>query len=264
MVFSDDFNAEDLVKKIEKATIAVGTEIMCMRSSFTKDYKGKHKEIVTSADIRANELLIESLARLVPNSYWFSEESEDRYAIRSRHKNIWIVDPLDGTKYFVNAEEGFAVSVALVVDREPIIGAIYDPIRKIAYTAVQGGGAYANGVKMQVSSTKNIEEAVMLASPNKVDKLKNMTDKIPHKQERACRGMAIRAVNVASGNGDFFVGLGTSEWSIAAGDLILCEAGGAITNDYNVRFTYNNKTPYYKPVIASNGKIHQQILGCIQ
>ena len=125
----------------------------CAQNRFQQEQKVWRKSKyhpVCEADIETNTVLREMLMVAKPDYGWLSEESEDTEE-RLQRRRIWVVDPIDGTNSYLNGVPEFAVSVALIEDGQPIMGAVFNPAQDEMFEAVKGGGAYLNGAKISVT-----------------------------------------------------------------------------------------------------------------
>lgn len=257
----------DLEKVLLAAQVSAymaGDEIINLRNSFEVSYKSEEKEIVTTADLRANQVIQAVLHSLFPEIGWLSEETKDNPA-RLKKELVWLVDPLDGTKYFAKGEGEFTVSIALVDNGSPIVGAIYQPTERSLFYAAKGKGAYLNGNPINVSSTNLINKAKLITT-NKVKSkpgFKEIAHNIHYNNEIEIGGTALRLAKLAKGEADFYLSMGNAEWGIAAGDIILQEAGGRCTDLQGNSLVYNKLSAYVVPMLMSNSILHDKILESI-
>jgi myo-inositol-1(or 4)-monophosphatase len=211
---------------------------------------------VTDADLAVNGMLSAELRRARPDYGWLSEESEDG-ASRLGDERVFIVDPIDGTRSFIAGEKAWAHSLAVVERGEVVAGVVYLPMMGKLYAAERGGGATLNGSAIEVARTEDLSKATVLsAKPNFADKhWKN--GQAPEVKRAYRPSLAYRLCLVAEGQFDAMLTLRpTWEWDIAAGDLILREAG-AVTGDRTGRdLRYNNRLPQVDGVVAGNAALH--------
>jgi len=180
---------------------------------------------VTDADIAVNDFLYRELMQARPGYGWLSEETKDDY---SRHScpRTFVVDPIDGTRAFIDRTPNFVVSVAIIEDGESIAGAVFNPLKNELYTAHKNGGATLNGSPIKCSSRKTLEDAEMIGYPRKFRRLD-----FPKMNVQIANSMAYRMVLVASGEADCTVAFTPkSDWDVAAAALIAMEAGAIMTN----------------------------------
>ncbi len=198
---------------------------------------------VTSADRAADDSLRRDLLQAFPEIGWLSEETVDD-AVRLEHKQVWIVDPIDGTKEFLSGIPEFVVSVALVADGVPVVGVIYNPSRGELYSAVQGGGTFLNGKRVFCTDTTRLEEATVIVSRSEdargeIDPLRQHLKEI-----HPIGSVAYKLAVVAAGGADLNVSVQPkNEWDVCAGDLLVREAGGHMVDLNGAVRRYNQADP---------------------
>ena len=221
-------------------------------------HKSKNQP-VTVADDEANAIIHQLVFNSFPKDGWLSEETKDNH-LRLSCNRVWIVDPLDGTKEFINSIPEFAISIALVVKGRPVVGVVYNPITKEMFSAQVGKGAFLNQLSIHVSSQSDLVQAKILASRSELarDEWKSIEGGfhiVP------AGGMAYKMVLVACGKCDGSFSLQPkSEWDICAGHLIVEEAGGMVTQLDGSAFVYNQKNVRVMGIVHSNSLLHSQIL----
>lgn len=260
----------NILAKLKKYAFLSGKNIL--------DYYGKDCEIMdkgndsplTKADLASNKILMEGLGKF--GFPILSEEGKDDKA-RLNAKYAWIVDPLDGTKDFMQKTNEFTVMAALVKRREndqyrPVLGLIYQPVAAISYYAISGQGAWMgkNGCTprgIEVSPETDWEKITMLTSRNHSTELeKKIAEKLKIKNIKAC-GSSLKACLIAEGRGhvNFNAAPFTWEWDVCAADLIVHEAGGKFSDINGDKIFYNKKNPRNKQgYIASNKAVHKEIV----
>ncbi|GIX47606.1 MAG: hypothetical protein KatS3mg131_1817 [Candidatus Tectimicrobiota bacterium] len=214
---------------------------------------------VTTADVAANRLLRQALTRAVPQAAWLSEESADDPA-RLHHDWVWIVDPLDGTKEFIQGIDEFVVTVALVFRHQPVVAATYNPVRRELFTACRGAGAFCNGTPLRVSTTARLQDAVVLASRSETRR--GEFDRFAGAFTlRPVGSVAYKLALVAQGQGDLTFSLvPKNEWDICAGTLLVCEAGGRVSDPHGRPLRFNQRTTLRPGIVATNGVLHAEVL----
>jgi len=203
-------------------------------------------DFVTSADKKVEKILIEDLKKSKKKFSFLTEESglienEDR-------DNIWIIDPIDGTTNFLHGIPHFAISLALQSHNEIICGLIFDPIKNEMFYAEKNNGAYYNNRRIRVSNKKKIEEC-LFASNGK--KFKNI-DLLTRKSGSAALDMAY----VASGRYDGFFQDNLNLWDIAAGIILVKEAGGILNN---VNLSKKNNIEIYASSTNISEKMREKL-----
>ncbi len=213
---------------------------------------------VTEADMAVDALLSDRLRAARPGYGWLSEETEDSDA-RLSCERVFIVDPIDGTRSFIEGSGIWAHSLA-VADRGVVTAAVvYLPARDMMYTAAEGQGAFLNGAAIRVSDRNDLSGASLLAAkPNLAPQ--HWVGGTPDVKRAHRPSLAYRLCLVAEGRYDAMLTLRPSwEWDIAAGELILREAG-ALTSDRAARvLRFNNAAPKVNGVIAANPVLHDAI-----
>ena len=198
---------------------------------------------VTNADIKAEKIIIEELMKAKKNYSIISEENGSK--INSDSENVWIIDPIDGTSNFLHGIPHFAISIALKSNNEIISGLIYDPIKDEMFYAEKNSGAYFNNQRIKVSKKKEIENCLFATG----GKEKVISDFITRKTGSAALDMAY----VAAGRYDGYFQNNLNLWDVAAGIIIIKEAGG-IVNEINLSNQGNIK------IIASSSRINEKML----
>ncbi|UCG21277.1 MAG: inositol monophosphatase [Deltaproteobacteria bacterium] len=220
-------------------------------------------DYVTEADLAAQEAIVNLIRRRHPDHEILAEEDQ-----RSPGQNVsrWLVDPLDGTTNFIHGFPVFAVSVALEHKDSIVLGAVYDPCRKELFLAQEGQGASLNGQSIQVSSRRTQDEAlVTTAFPWReralLSRYLEAFTRIFTKVSDIRRGgsAALDLAYVACGRCEGFWEVGLSPWDIAAGHLLVKEAGGHISD-----FTGGENHIWVGDVVAGNPSIHGFLLGIIR
>ena len=200
-------------------------------------------DFVSSADIKAEKIIINELTKAKKNYSILSEE--DGSKINADSQNVWIIDPIDGTTNFLHGVPHFAISIALKSDNEIVSGVIYDPIKDEMFYAEKNNGAFFNNKRIKVSKKKNIQSCLFGTG----GKEKIETDLITRKSGSAALDMAY----VAAGRYDGYFQNNLNLWDIAAGIIIVKEAGGAI-NEINLSENNNIK------IRASSTAINEKML----
>lgn len=226
---------------------------------FRKTFKLKRKlngQLVTEADIQSEKRIIEKIGNKFPEHSILSEEAGEI----KRHSDFnWIIDPLDGTNNFVYQFPHFGVSIALEYRSEVILGVVYLPFFNELYVAEKNKGASMNNKPISVSK-RELNDALMIYESelyfNNKKPLKNLDKLIDSVfTTRIFGAPSLGLVSVASGKADIYILFAVEPGDIAAGGLIVEEAGGRVT-DLNGRFW----NPYKEQLVATNGKIHAEIL----
>ena len=216
-------------------------------------------DFVSSADKRTEKTIIEELQKAHPEYGIITEETG--IINKSNIKNRWIIDPIDGTMNFLNGIPQFAISIAYEEDNEIICGVIFNPITNEMFCAEKGNGAYLNNSRIRVSNKKKLKDALLVTGgPKGASKIKNkiyseyinVSNNVSN--VRKFGSAALDMAYVACGRFDGYWQRELNYWDIAAGVIILREAGGFI--DF---FEDDISYPLKKNILASNSNIHQEL-----
>jgi len=213
-----------------------------------------HDNPVTAADLEANEAICERLRAAFPDDALLSEETADR-PDRLGRERVWIVDPLDGTKEFVEGVPQFAVSVALAVRGRPVAGCVYDPSTSESFHACAGGGAFLGDTRLAVSRERTLAKAVMLSSRTELKRGQVDAFKTWFARIEPTGSVALKLAWIAAGRADLWISAAPkSEWDVCAGDLLVREAGGAFLELARGERTYNQPDVLLQPLMAAGPK----------
>jgi myo-inositol-1(or 4)-monophosphatase len=231
------------------------------RSLFQQKIKGWTKSDgspVTEADLAVDKFLKSRLHEARPNYGWLSEETPDTPE-RLNHRQVWIIDPIDGTRAFAQGGDEWCIAAALLVDGRPQLAAIYRPMVEDFYEARHGRGATLNGKRLHVGKASALSGARVLGNASAVKQLEAKAS-----IEAVASGntpLAMRLARVAEGQLD--AALSTTpkhDWDLAAGDLLVHEAGGAVTALNGKIFTYNRTETRQANYVASSQTLHATLL----
>lgn len=214
---------------------------------------------VTAADLAVNAHLCDTLQSARPPYGWLSEETPDDTA-RLACDHCFIIDPIDGTRAFIEGNDNWAHSLAIAHKGQITAAVVYLPARDLLYTAALGMGAHLNGTPITTTPQTNLPQTTVLTTKPTMDP-KNWTSQPPFK--RAFRSsLAFRMSLVAQGRFDAMITLRPAwEWDIAAGALIVNEAGGHATDRTGADLTFNNPHPKQNGVLAANPALNTAIRG---
>jgi len=223
-------------------------------------------EPVTEADRAANAFLVKQLGQIFPGDGILAEESKDDLS-RLGRRRVWIVDPLDGTAEFIAHNGEFVVMIGLVLDGEPVVGVVYQPINDIMYGAARGMGAfveeYEERAPLKVSVESDISKYRLVASRSHRPVLLDAIITAMHLQrEHAVGSVGLKVGLIARQLAEFYVhpNPGTKEWDTCAPDVILREAGGLMTDCWGRALRYNQADIIRRfGVLASNRVCHVEI-----
>lgn len=230
-------------------------------SSTQIDNKQKF-DFVTVADKQSENKIIHLIHQVYPDHHFYAEESQKDEKGGYR----WIIDPLDGTTNYIHGYPVFSVSIGLEYEGEMILGVVYDPTRNELFLAEKGKGATLNDIPIQVSSIEMPKLSLLTTgfpfrSKKYIDYYQQSFKDLFSKMSgiRRCGSVALDFCYLAAGRCDGFWEIGLSPWDVAAGYLIIKEAGGMITD-----FNGGDNAVWSGNVVASNGKLHDEILTTVQ
>jgi len=218
--------------------------------------------VVTEADIKAQKKIKAVIRKSFPKAEFLAEEDKNHPKVSNN--DIWVVDPLDGTTNFTRGIKSFAVSIGLVKNKKPVVGAIFDPSTNDLFYAEKGKGAFLNGKRIKASNIKQMEDAVFDAPVSVRQGMRKRHFAVLKKLVKGRLGLlrilgsaALRLAFISAGRFDAWIEYGPYPWDFAAGSVILKEAGGKITNDKGQPLDLFSHT---QTIVATNGKIHSQLL----
>jgi len=226
---------------------------------FKVDFKTNEINLVTEIDTASEKLIVDFIKKKFPSHNILAEESGET---NNSSEYLWVIDPLDGTTNFAHGLPIFAVSIGLQKNGETIAGVVYDVMQDIIYSAEKGSGATANSVKIKVSENNNLQHSLLVTgfpynikeNPDKA--LERFTTL--SKKSRGIRRLGSAAIDfcyVATGVFDGFWEVHLNPWDICAGNLIVEEAGGIVTD-----FDGKPIDIFTKRILCTNRKIHQKMI----
>src|SRR6478735_1899694 len=220
--------------------------------------------LVTEADLASEALIIERIKSYYPKHSILAEESGEAVTIGGENTWKWIIDPLDGTTNFAHGYPCFCVTLALEHEGEIVIGVTFDPTRNELFAAEKGQGASLNFKPIHVSATQRMSESLLVTGfpydfKDRHDFARHLTSfLLGARGVRRDGSAAIDMAYVACGRFDGFWEEGLNPWDIAAGVLMIREAGGLVTN-----YDGSPLSIYKPPICASNGVIHDEMLAVL-
>ncbi len=234
--------------------IASGFAIEQLRSWHKPDDAGP----VTEADIAVNTYLEETLRGARPDYGWLSEETEDN-TDRLTAEKLFVIDPIDGTRSFMEGSYTWAHSLSVVTHGEVTAAVVYLPMKNRLYSAAKGLGAHLNNAPIRSSNAARLEGASVLLARPALDP-RHWKSGPPSIERNFRPSLAYRLALVAEGRFDAMLTLRRSwEWDIAAGALIISEAGGAVSDRTGAPLRFNNAEPLLSGVVASGAEMHADI-----
>jgi myo-inositol-1(or 4)-monophosphatase len=249
------------LQKAQEAARMAGAHIVANLGKLRSDEIDSKQaaDFVTRVDRESEDMIVRLIKDSFPGHSFLAEESHHE---RDSGGYRWIIDPLDGTTNFIHQYPVFAVSIALQHESEIIVGVVFDPLRNEMFSAVKGGGAQLNGKPISVSGRSDRQSA--LVATGFPFRRKELLDDylrlfravlIKVSDIRRAGSAALDLVHVASGRCDAFFELGLSPWDIAAGSLIIKEAGGLVTD-------FKGGEDYLESgnIVAGTPEIHRVLL----
>jgi len=217
---------------------------------------------VSRADLAVDEYLRTSLAAARPEDGWLSEETADTVD-RLNRSRVWIVDPIDGTRDFVHGRTGWAVSIALIEDGQPLVAALAAPARNQMFLASRGGGATLNSKALHVP-----EHSATLRIPMQPSNLNASFWPAPWPNGIVVEkpnSLALRMAKLAAGEADLWIeGRTIHEWDVAAATLILTESGAPVTDRHGRKLQFNKPDPVIAGLATATNLQHSLALSYLQ
>lgn len=245
---------------LAKAAGSLARQAIAEAHSLQVSHKGR-VDLVTQVDLLSEAIIRKHLSTALPDIPILGEEEGGQ-----AQATQWIVDPLDGTTNFVHGFPAYAISIALMVDAEIRVACIINAVNGDIYTASQNGGAHLNDQAIRVSQVKTLNDALLLTGfPYDRQQKAPIYLRLVERFMRCAQGIrragsaALDFAHIAAGRADGYWELGLSPWDIAAGVLLVSEAGGLVTD------MEGNKLDIYAPrLLVSNAQIHQDMIHVIQ
>jgi myo-inositol-1(or 4)-monophosphatase len=218
-----------------------------------------HDSPVSEADMAVDALLRERLSR--PDIGWLSEESHDDRARLEGHA-LYIADPIDGTRAYLAGLPDWCICAALVEHGRPVVAGIYAPVEDQLFLAAAGAGATCNGTSIRTSERERLAGANVAGPAGYLKRLSGHVDIVSVPK---IHSLALRLARVAEGRIDLaLASINAHDWDLAAADLLVHEAGGAVTTLTGEKLVYNLHDPVHGAVIAAGGPIHAETLGLVR
>jgi myo-inositol-1(or 4)-monophosphatase len=220
-------------------------------------------DMVTEADQASESFISERIRASYPTHGLLGEEGSRNAASNSAYR--WVIDPLDGTTNFTHGLPIFAVSIGIEKDGEPLIGVVYDPMRDEMFVAKRGEGAALNGARLQVATTPRLVRSLLVTGFSydldiRARQAETWRDLLTRVQAiRQTGSAALNLCYIAAGRLDGYWERGIAPWDVAAGALMVMEAGGTVTS--------MSGGPYHSDdceILASNGAIHAELLAVVE
>lgn len=240
----------------------VGDMAMSYFRSAVRAWEKEGGTPVSEADIVIDRHLRGALGAARPEYGWLSEETEDNTA-RLTRRRVWVVDPIDGTRAFLEGVPHFCHAVALVEEGRPVLAVLYNPAIQEFYEAIAGQGARLNGRVIRVSDRREIEGCRM-AAYGPMFTHPAWRERWPEMEIIQRDSVAYRLALVASGVADAAFGLNTkSDWDLAAADLIVHEAGGLVSSHDGKQLVYNQEDTLQRSFLAAGPAMYAALFARI-
>ncbi|HYD46951.1 MAG TPA: 3'(2'),5'-bisphosphate nucleotidase CysQ [Terriglobales bacterium] len=222
-----------------------------------------NKSPLTEADIESNEHILAAVRAAFPGDGWLSEETRDSEE-RLGKRRVWIVDPLDGTREFVDRVPEFAVAIALVEDGQPVVGVEYNPIRDELFAGAHGHGVTLNGAQAAPSQQSDLGQARVLASRSedrrgewdefKTEMRVDLTGSVAYKLALVAAGIADATFSLTPKN----------EWDVCAGAALILAAGGRMTDCFTKPLRFNQADTKLPGLIACGPALYEPIVAALR
>jgi myo-inositol-1(or 4)-monophosphatase len=253
----------DLLKTCEAAARAGGRELLAWRGRFETREKAP-ADLVTDADVASQAAIRKVVATRFPDHLFLGEENTIKSDAFEADEYVWLVDPLDGTTNYVHGYPCYAVSVAVARHQELLAGVIFDPLKDECFAAEQGRGAWCNGTAIRTSDVAKVGEALLAVSlpPRVKGDSPDLADFVRVVQicqaVRRSGSAALNLAYVACGRLDGFWATHIHPWDVAAGVLLIREAGGIVTGRDGAAFDLWN--PHF---VAAGPALHRELLNVL-
>lgn len=254
-----------LLEEMQDIAKEAGAFIRKERQHFSMEkveYKGLN-DLVSYVDKEAERMIVARLSKILPEAGFITEEgtvAEDQAAL------TWVIDPLDGTTNFIHGLPVFAVSIALMEEDEVVLGVVYEVNRHECFYAKRGGGAFCNDTRIHVSKAKTLSESLISTgfpyhNFELIDKYMNALKELMQCTHglRRLGSAAVDLCYVAVGRSEGYFEYNLNSYDVAAGALIVEEAGGTVTD-----FQQGRDFIFGRQIVATNGLIHQEFLNKVE
>ncbi|QJD87276.1 inositol monophosphatase family protein [Cohnella herbarum] len=262
------------LEEAKRIAMEAGTMIKSrVGSGFLAEEKSSSFDVVTEVDRASEKLIRDRIREIAPDHTFLGEEESfdnaqsfsERLDSAETEPNLWIVDPIDGTSNFVQGISGFTVSIAMASYGEIILGVVYDPMKDEMFYAEKGKGAFMNGIPLRVALTSRLDQSVVgTGFPSKTEAREKVMAGLLEvgKRCRTIRALGSAACQmsyVAAGRLTAFWENGLNVWDVAAGVVLIREAGGQVSDTRGAPFSLKTKDMF-----GSNGNIHAKMLACLK
>ena len=225
-------------------------------------------EEVTAADREANDLIVRTLLTEFPDDGILAEESKDTER-RLAKDRVWLIDPMDGTKNFIQRDGDFAVQIGLALNGEVVAGVVYQPVRDVLYRATLGAGSWIEATdkpaeRMRVSSRTDLHEMVLASSrSHRSPRMEKVFGRFGFKKEVRRGSVGVKIGLITEQQADIYMHLSpsTKQWDTCGPQIILEEAGGKLTDLFGQPLRYNGvRIDNRNGIVATNGAAHETVI----
>jgi myo-inositol-1(or 4)-monophosphatase len=256
---SDTIDRTALVRDLVAAVREAGALALTSFKGPVKSWFKGGNSPVSEADLAVDALLRDRLQAALPAGGWLSEETEDD-AARLATQHVWIVDPIDGTRAFLAGLPDWTIAVALTEAGRPILAAIFAPVADEMFLATAGGGATCNDQPIVATGGTSLSGAAIAGPKRYIDALAAAEPEV--QPQPKVHSLALRLARVAQGRLDIaFAGTNAHDWDLAAADLLVHEAHGALTTLAGETLIYNRPKPTHGALLAAGRSRHEALRG---
>ena len=216
---------------------------------------------VTEGDLAINALFEQRLRAARPGDGWLSEETPDDHRARMAQDRLWIIDPVDGTRAFMEGRKEWCVAAALAVNGRPVLAAVFTPRHDEFFIATLGEGATLNGTRLTIPESASLEGAHIAGNRKALASLAHLgiapdpSGSLP---------LQLRLAHVAAGRLAGAVSIGNrNDWDLAAGELLVTEAGGIVSGTSGEGYIYNRTQPWQQGLVAAGAKRHAALIDAL-
>ena len=249
---------ENICNEVKMLSIYTGAFIRNMHTSTNQSYKTKGKnDFVTTIDKQSEEKIVEGLSKILPSAGFIAEEQTVK---QKTQEYMWVIDPIDGTTNFIHGLYPHAISIALLKNNKPVIGVIYEIGQNECFYTWKNAPAFCNGKEIFVSKNKTVEQSLIATGfpYYNFSKLKEFTNTLEYfmQNSQGIRRLGSAATDlayIACGRFDAFYEYGLKPWDVAAGILLVEQAGGSVS-----AFSLEKNPIFDSEIIASNSHVFKE------
>lgn len=253
---------KDEIRVLLQAMREAGAAILALQKNAMAVTVKSNLDVVTKADLLANEILQSHLLRRFPECGWLSEENRDDLS-RLQRERVWIVDPIDGTREFIKHVPEYAISVALIEQGTPIVASVFNPATDELFYAVKNHGAWQGDNQLHCLAEKTTN---LLILASRSEYARGEWDAFAQYQRvQQVGSIAYKLALIAQGHAHATFSLGPkNEWDIAAGALLVTEAGGTVTNWHREEIIFNKENTKIDGIVATAKSVNEEVFDLIK